>query len=95
MARKRKPPSKRPLRIGYPVEVTWHDATSRTEWLALGDHQAQTPMQVKSTGYVIRLTAKTVQIVQSWRAPVPDEPQVVADSLTIPRGWVRSVRRLR
>jgi len=82
-------------KIGYPVEITWCDATSRTEWHTLDEHRASPPMVVKSSGYLTRNDSRVVQIVQSWRAPEPNEPQLVADSLTIPKGWVRRVRRLR
>lgn len=80
------------------VEITWADATSRSSWGSLKNHLGQQPMEIESVGYLTKNDRKVVQIVQSKRdkyADDEDDTPVVADSLTIPKGWVRKIRRLR
>jgi hypothetical protein len=81
------------VKPGVPVEVTWSDAVSHTEWATLADHRAQEPVPIKSVGYLSLKTSKVVQIVQS--ASQLGENDKVADSLTIPIGWVTRIRRLK
>ena len=80
------------MKLGTPVEVTWADATSVTAWATLDEHQAVEPRVVKSAGYLSRADKSSVQIVQSVQQ---DPDGLVGDSLTIPRGWVKRIRRLR
>jgi len=80
------------VKLGVPVEVTWADAKSVTFWAPLDEHQANEPATVKSIGYLSVNDTKVVQIVQSVQQ-APDG--LVADSLSIPRGWVTKIRRLR
>jgi hypothetical protein len=77
------------------VEVTWHDATSWSGWHSLKDHQASDPLEITSLGYLSKNDNRVVQIVQSRRPEDTPGDEIVAHSLTIPRGWVRRVRRLR
>lgn len=82
-----KPKSPWPLR--EIVEVEWADAVTRGGWKAPTDYQAEESMPCRTAGYLLKQTATEVVIIQSM-SPSPS----LSDSMTIPAGWVKKIRRL-
>jgi hypothetical protein len=72
------------------VEVEWRDAHSDGGWASRDEYEACTASVVRSVGYVLKRGREALTLVQSQ-----DQSGEVCDSITIPLGCVRRVRRLR
>ena len=83
-------PTRKTFTRPRPVEVFWADAATCNRWGTIEEHQEHTPAAVRSVGYLSLKTPKVIQILQSI-----GQDSTAADSLTIPRQWVKKVRRLR
>lgn len=73
------------------VEVEWYDAHSLGAWRARQAYldEAKTA-ECRSVGYLLKSNRDGVTLLQSLH-PAEDK---MTDSITIPRGTVKSVRRL-
>ncbi len=69
------------------VKVEWCDATADGGWKTFDSMRKEDPVEVTSIGYMIRNDKHRVQVVQSVCSNGK-----VAESLTIPKGWIKSVK---
>ncbi len=74
------------------VEIEWNDSiTTHNIWVELKDHPFQAVGPLKTVGYIVRSTRQVIEVAQSQSAVT----QHFTDTMTIPRGAVRKVRRLK
>ena len=72
------------------VEVVWEDAASaNSAWKPLEDIRATTVV-IRSVGYLLEVTDRRVTLLQN-----AGDNGRAADTITVPRSCVRSMRRLR
>lgn len=81
------------------LEVEWVDSTVRGGWGTADDYRASkaTPAVIRSVGYTLGRNAHALTLVQSRSADVGKEGEMgdaVADSISIPLGCIKRVRRL-
>jgi hypothetical protein len=73
------------------VEVEWLDAHACGGWETPATYRADAPAVCCSVGYLLHRTRAALTLVQSCGLTTGE----VTDALTIPRGCVRKMRRLR
>ena len=72
------------------VEVSWRDARSAGDWSSLASQRKISTVECLSVGRLTKASTREIQIAQSVT-----EIGTVADTITIPRAWIKKVRRLR
>lgn len=72
------------------VEVKWRDARTDGGWKALSAHRATHTIECLTVGRLTKADRREVQVAQSI-----SEVGDLSDTMTIPRGEVIAVRRLR
>ena len=80
----------------YPaVEVEWEDANSGTRWNSVTDHNKEDePYSVLTRGSLIHKDDKRVRVALSVTHP-DCKWDDASDVITIPRGCIRRIRRLK
>lgn len=74
----------------YPVVVTWVDSAHNRGWNSIQEKlEGMGPVTVDSVGYVIESSTAGLKLVMSLCG------RDCADGLSIPRGCVKRVRRIR
>lgn len=73
------------------IEVEWVDSSSRGQWDSVEGYKIKTAraLRIRSIGYLLRSDRSEIVLIQSMGVNAD-----VADSVTIPRGCVKTVRRL-
>lgn len=71
------------------VEVEWEDSNSHGNWGSKDEYAKLTTAQCRSVGYLLRSDRKEIHLVQSV-----DTKGKMADSISIPRGCVRRIKRI-
>jgi hypothetical protein len=86
--------TKSPWPLKRLVEVEWRDACTHSAWEDANVHREKARdierKLLRSVGYLVRCNRRSVTIAQSMSSMT----QYVSDSITIPRGEVRSIRQL-
>jgi hypothetical protein len=73
------------------VEVHWHDSSSLGRWRTRADHMAVAATEeCRSVGYVTKRGRDSLTLAQTH-----SQGDDVLDAISIPRGCIRRVRRLR
>lgn len=74
------------------VEVEWEDSSGYEGWHSKAEHIAAGVGVCRSTGYLLKSSRKAITLVQS----LDDRGKhfKVADSINIPRGAVKAMRKL-
>jgi hypothetical protein len=88
------PVSKRTGRWPLPqrVEVEFEDACASGSWRQMADHRKDDhPSRCRSIGYLLEKTRTYVTVAQSQAR----ETQNVSDTMSIPRGAIVAIRKLR
>ena len=71
------------------VEVDWADATTVLGWKSWGDLQKFTPVEVRTTGFLLPSHKDFLRVV-----PTIGQSGDMADTWLIPIAWVRRVKAL-
>lgn len=90
--KKLRPVARRKTR--YPaVEVEWTDTYTDGGWAYIKDHvkKVRAPLLIRSVGYLLERNARTIILTQQ----LDEAFGKASDTVTIPRGCVYRVRRLR
>ncbi len=74
-------------------QIDWNDAGLTTGWQALDGVEHGTS-KVRSVGYLIEKTDKHVALAQSL-ATTSTKTKLVDAIMTIPRGWITRMKRLK
>ena len=76
----------------YPlVLVNWEDSAAEGKWKEASEYKTRMPLMMQSVGYKLLDDKKRLILLQS----ICHENDVVSDSITIPRGCVKSIRKLK
>lgn len=79
----------------YPVRVIWEDAAGgKTGWMSEKDAARATQYMVESYGWLLRSDKAGVTLALS-RHKCKDGSFDYADTLDVPRGMVKSVKRVK
>ena len=70
------------------VEVEWKDANAGGGWRSREEYEKQRPSACRTAGYLLVRNRQHVIIIQS------QDNKGVADSITIPRSEITSIKRL-
>ena len=75
------------------VEIEWNDALSRAgDWDTVQHHKDYVKVgPLRSVGYLVRADRLVVSVAQSMSSVT----QHISDIMTVPRGAVRQIRRIR
>ena len=75
----------------YPIEVIWRDTTSHASWHGRADALEMAPVNVRSTGYLLKRTKTCLTLAAHYVA----EDDSFGHIHAIPTDWTISIRRLR
>lgn len=78
----------------FPGKVIWHDAHAGTGWWDYDDAIVYKPLEIITYGWVIRRDKVATVIALSYH-PGKHKMGRFGDTLDIPAGMVRSVRRIK
>lgn len=81
--------AKKKIKEGDLVVIAWADACTHGGWRDKADYKKYSFMPCASVGWVVTNTSTHVTVVQTVA-----EDQMT-DSITIPKGWIKDMRRLR
>lgn len=76
------------------VEVEWTDSASRGRWDSLENYKEERPARCKTAGYLV-VKDRTRVIVALSQGDTHALISTVLDAITIPRGCVTRIRRLK
>lgn len=71
-------------------KVSWWDAASSGGWDSLEYYRSKTSLECTTVGFLTKNTRKEIQLVQTI-----SKSGNMTDCMTIPKGWIRKVRKLR
>ena len=75
------------------VEVTWVDAKTNGEDIKLSQVAEKCVLVTRITaGYLVHNDQEKVVVAQSYDGPLGEEEAEVADTITLPTGWVKRIR---
>lgn len=74
------------------VEVDWVDSASRGRWDSLATYQKEVPAYCRSIGYLITKSKTAVILLQTQGCNTVND---ALDAITIPRGCITKIRRLK
>lgn len=75
------------------VEVTWVDAKTNGEDIKLSQVEEKCVLVTRITaGYLVCHNPEKVVVAQSYDGPLGEEEAEVADTITLPTGWVKKIR---
>lgn len=89
---KRRSTPTKPWALARVVEVEWDDACSQGGWGSDASYRERSaPLRTRSTGYLFHDDAEGITLMQTQA----NDNERFAESITIPRGMIRRVRRLK
>lgn len=74
------------------VEVDWVDSASRGRWDSIENYRKEVPAYCRSIGYLITKNKNVVILLQTQGCNTAND---ALDAITIPRGCIQRIRRLR
>jgi hypothetical protein len=74
------------------VEVDWVDSASRGRWDSLENYKREQTAHCRSAGYMIVKNTKCVILLQTQGCNTVHD---ALDAITIPRGCIQRIRRLK
>lgn len=72
------------------IEVEWDDAAVKGKWCGMATYEECEPCRCRTVGYLLKADQRRVVIIQNQ-----SRDGDVSDSMTIPRGCVRKMRKLK
>jgi hypothetical protein len=74
------------------VEVDWRDSASRGRWDTLDNYKKEVPALCRSAGYMIVKNTRVVILLQTQSINTLND---ALDAITIPRGCITRIRKLK
>jgi hypothetical protein len=74
------------------VEVDWTDSASRGRWDTIENYKKEVPALCRSAGYLIVKNDRVVILLQTQSINTLND---ALDAITIPRGCITRIRRLK
>ena len=74
------------------VEVDWVDSASRGRWDSLANYKKEVTAYCRSAGYLIANTKRHIIVLQTQGANTIND---ALDAITIPKGCILKIRKLK